>query len=55
MPKDEFSFENYSKLKEASISLAELLKSKENTLAIIPKSHSDNLSASGILVSCLQE
>ncbi|TFG09175.1 hypothetical protein EU534_02400, partial [Candidatus Heimdallarchaeota archaeon] len=55
MSKDEFSFESYSKLKEASISLADLLKSKKDIIAIISQNHSDNLSASGIIVSCLKE
>ena len=55
MSKDEFSYENYSKLKEASISIADILKNKTDTVAVIAKSHPDNLSASGILVSCMQK
>ncbi|MCE7742492.1 MAG: hypothetical protein GOP50_08515 [Candidatus Heimdallarchaeota archaeon] len=55
MSKEEFSFENYSKLKEESVKVAEFLKKNEKTVAIIAKAHPDNISASGIIISCLRK
>ncbi len=53
MSKEEFSFDNYSKLKEECVKVASFLSSNESTIAIIVKAHPDNISAAGIILSCL--
>ncbi|MHA1198355.1 MAG: hypothetical protein ACTSQF_03290 [Candidatus Heimdallarchaeaceae archaeon] len=55
MSKEEFSFENYSKLKEESVKVADFLNKNEKTVAIIAKAHPDNISATGIIISCLRK
>jgi RecJ-like exonuclease len=55
MSKEDFSFENYSKLKETAISVAEFLKTNQKPVAVVVKAHPDNLCAAGIIVSCLMK
>ena len=55
MSKEDFSFESYSNLKEAAISVAEFLKNNAKPIAIIVKTNSDNLCAAGIIASCLKK
>lgn len=55
MSKEEFPFDNYSKLKEKSVEVSDLLAKSEKTIAIVAKAHPDNISATGIILSCLRK
>lgn len=55
MTKVDFSFDNYSKLKEESAKIADFLKESEDNLAIIIRAQTDNICAAGIIFSCLKQ
>ena len=55
MSEEEFPFDSYSKLKEKAVKIAEFLIANNKTTAIIAKAHPDNLSAVGIIISCLRK
>ena len=54
MSKDEFPYDNYAKLKEEAVKVAEFLINNKKSVAIIAKAHPDNISATGIILSCLR-